>query len=89
MLPAPLSPGLPLLSWLVAVKENNSSKWEVICGLREGDVFFDLELHGRDDEVTAAWGTGSIVEWEHMLGKFFSKGVCYVLVCSTSFLSLI
>jgi hypothetical protein len=44
------------------VKENSSAGWEVICGLGYGDVLFKLELHGGDDEVTAAGGSDGIVE---------------------------
>ncbi len=34
-----------------------------------------MELHGGDNEVTATGGSDGIVEWEHVLGKFFSEGV--------------
>jgi len=32
-----------------------------------------LELHGGDDEVTAAGGSDGIVEWEHVSSNFLQK----------------
>ena len=43
-----------------------------------GDVFFDLELHGVDDKVGSIWGADGIVVGQHVAGKLFAEGVCYV-----------
>ena len=34
-----------------------------------------MELHGGDDEVTAAGGSNGIVEWEHVSSKIFLQKV--------------
>jgi hypothetical protein len=44
-------------------------------GLGECDVFFNLELHGVDDEICTVRSADGIVVGEHMACKLFSEGV--------------
>jgi hypothetical protein len=32
-------------------------------------------LHGVDDEIASIWGTNSVVEGEHVMGKLLAEGV--------------
>ncbi len=43
-----------------------------------GDVLFNLELHGFDDEVIAVGRADSPIVWEEVVGEFTTKGVGHV-----------
>ena len=57
------------------IEEDGCSCGRGVRGVGSCDVFFNLELHGVDDEVCAVWGADSIIIWEHVTCKFFPECV--------------
>ncbi len=60
------------------VKKYCCTGWKFTCRFWGGDVLFNLELHGFDDEVIAVGGADCPIEWEEVAGEFPTKGVGHV-----------